>query len=130
MIYIAFSFVLFCIPIQDKIVFDHLYEIVSPYTFETTQAVGSYINNGIDKTQKMGSKLFDNITPKKSPTPHRQANKIPAPFKRQKDIDDKVKSILSGTKKRTERNNLEKSEKEIEEYDLSDKEALNSLFGH
>lgn len=61
----CFSFLILSIPVQNQPLFYYLNDWASPITKEVFTGTKNTLLDGVKKTKKVGSKLFNNTTPKK-----------------------------------------------------------------
>ncbi|TNE98089.1 MAG: hypothetical protein EP326_10430 [Deltaproteobacteria bacterium] len=109
-IYFSISFVILCIPIQNRTLFNLIHKHASPYTTQIFSEVEKAASNQIQKGSKFTKKFFSNSNP---------------------DQQDKVIAKFSSTKKPMMENveELMKDEDTEEEgYTVEEKELLNKIL--
>jgi len=108
-VYFSISFVILCIPIQNRTLFNIIHKHAKPYTTQIFSEAEKAASNQIDKGSKFTKKFFSNSNP---------------------DHQDKVMAKFSSTKKPLVENidELMKDEEHDEGYTAEEREMLNKIL--
>ncbi len=108
-VYFSISFVILCIPIQNKTLFNIIHQHARPYTTQIFSEVEKAASTQIQKSSKFTKKFFSNSDPEQQ---------------------DKVMAKFSSTKKPPVENveELMKDEDHEEGYTVEERELLNKIL--